>query len=271
MHRAATVAMAQSAVGADVVENARQLRAQMSDAAGAGADLVVFPEFALSGSPGEAITDLGTVDWGRLECELARLGEHAKQCGIHVAVGSVSRVESEFRNSVYVIDPSGSVFDRYDKRILSFTESARWFTPGRAPVVLSVQGIRIGIAICIEVRFPELFAAYDALNVDAVMIATNSAFAIDETLAMAQAHFYSMWVGLSHRRTTVPTEPKTVRAMVIGPDGGPVAKANPHEISLAVAELVPADARWEVPIRKARPWRRGVRTDLAARLSGLKQ
>ncbi|MFE4336056.1 nitrilase-related carbon-nitrogen hydrolase, partial [Streptomyces sp. NPDC056831] len=64
-------------------------------------------------------------------------------------------------NSLYVVSDEGALAARYDKRYLSNTELSYLYTPGTAPLVFEVDGIRFGTALCIEANFPELFEQYE--------------------------------------------------------------------------------------------------------------
>ena len=107
------------------------------------------------------------------------------------AKGSGSRV----RNSTLVFDPSGACVARYDKIHLfrfdngqeRFDES-RVLEPGTEPVLFELrardgQRWRIGLSICYDLRFPELYRIYAAQGADVLLV--PSAF----THTTGQAHW----------------------------------------------------------------------------------
>ncbi len=72
-----------------------------------------------------------------------------------------------------MIAPDGTVVTRYDKRFLSHTEVSWIYTPGTEPVVFEAGGLRFGCALCIEVSFPEIFADYERLDADCVLVSVR--------------------------------------------------------------------------------------------------
>ena len=98
----------------------------------------------------------------------------AAELEIWVALGSAHPLTQPRlpHNSVYVISDAGQLVNRYDKRRLSHTEVTRFYTAGSEPVVFDVDGYRFGIAVCVEINFPELFIEYGALGVDCLLFSS---------------------------------------------------------------------------------------------------
>lgn len=176
--RGLRVAVGQSRVELDVAANGTEIRRLMADAAHASARVVHFCEGALSAYVGPWRAELAgwDVDWVGLGDELARVQATAAELGIWVVVGTnhPRPGASLPHNSVIVIDDAGTIVDRYDKRRLSAEEAERWYAPGRDPCVVEVDGIRLGLAVCIELEHPDLFDAYAADGVDAVLVSSFS-------------------------------------------------------------------------------------------------
>ena len=82
MSSSVVVATAQSSILADVSENGRNIRALMHETHDAGANLVHFPEGALSGYVKSQIGDWQQVDWRALDSELAETAELAGELGL---------------------------------------------------------------------------------------------------------------------------------------------------------------------------------------------
>ena len=79
----------------------------------------------------------------------------ADDLGIHIIVGTVDINGSEYRNRAYLLSP-GRDRQWYDKRALYGWDEEN-FTPGSEDGVFEINGMRIGVRICFEVRFPEYF------------------------------------------------------------------------------------------------------------------
>jgi predicted amidohydrolase len=233
-------------------ESGREIRRLMRDAYAAGARLVVFPEGATC-SPHKRImstdpnavgpADWGLVEWDVLRDELDRIAGLAKELGLWTVLGSVHRLTPPNRphNSLYVLSDKGEVITRYDERMLSNTKVSFMYTPGAAPVIFEVDGVRIGLALGMEAHFPELFGEYERLDVDAVLFATAAPTEVFATEAQAHAATNSYWVGYA----------SDMCSGVISPDGEWVARTDEGPIAMAVL-----DGNVE---NLARPWRRTAR------------
>jgi predicted amidohydrolase len=246
------IATTQPAARADVHHNGRTARDLMRQAATAQARLIHFPEGFLSGYAKEQVADWDDVDWTAVRDELGRVAELAAELGIWVVLGSAHPLTPPHRphNSLYVISDRGQIVNRYDKRFCSNTEITRFYTPGFEPVVFDVDGYRFGCALCIEVNFPQLFAEYERLGVDCLLL---SAWPVDSVLylkARAHAAINCYWLSLS-----VPEQSADLmRSAIIGPDGSEVAAV---EVSSApaIAILDRHAPEFHIALDLARPWR----------------
>lgn len=152
-----------------------RVRAAMTSAAADGARVVVFPEGTLAYPHKRLLSDWSVVPWPAVTAALESIARHAAALGVWTVVGAPHRLSGAGRrphNSLYVISPSGSLVTRYDKRRLSMTEVTRLYTPGSDAVAFDVDGVRIGLALCLEMIFPELFVAYALDGVDLVVVAS---------------------------------------------------------------------------------------------------
>ncbi|HTJ73406.1 MAG TPA: carbon-nitrogen hydrolase family protein [Verrucomicrobiae bacterium] len=246
------VAVSQMPVAKDCRENSKVIQELMRKASEDGCTLIQFPEGALSGYAKEQVENWSDIDWIALEDELEAIKKAAKRFNIWVVVGSAYRLsDPEWPyNSLYVISAEGKQVARYDKRILSFTERRDWYSAGEKPVTFSVNGIKIGLALCIEIQFPEIFDAYRRSGADAVLLSAYSDNPMFGITAQAHASINTMWIGFC-----VPKNDK-VQSALIGPDG--TLEATPVE-GLAVGPIDPSADKWKIPLTKARPWRQMVR------------
>lgn len=248
------IATAQSVIGKDIRENGQRIRALMRQAAAEDARLIHFSEGALSGYAKSEIQSWSDVDWGVVEEELASIATLAMQLGIWVVLGCAHQLAPPHlpKNGLYIISDEGEIADRYDKRFLSHSEVNGWYTPGTAPIVFEVDGLRFGCVLCIEVCFPELFAEYEALDVDCMLLSTYSRDPVHGLMARAHAATNCYWLSLS-----VPAQcSDDLPTMVIGPDGGVIAEAIGSEADLILADIDRNAPRYAIALQHARPWRR---------------
>lgn len=246
------IGITQPAATVDARRNGRKARDLMRQAAGQQARLVQFPEGFLSGYAKEQIPGWDHVDWAAAGDELRQVATLAAELNLWVVLGSAHPLTPPHRphNSLYVISDKGEVVDRYDKRFCSNTEITRFYSPGFQPVVFDIDGFRFGCAICIEINFPELFAEYEQLGVDCLLMSAYPVDSVFHTKARAHASINNYWVSLS-----VPAQTAGLMASgLIGPDGSCLATAE------AGAELVVGDMDRDAPelqiaLNLARPWR----------------
>ncbi|GAB2725623.1 carbon-nitrogen hydrolase family protein [Kitasatospora kifunensis] len=247
-------------------ESGRQVRVLMREASARGARIVHFPEGAIC-FPHKLVMSVdgpqavGPADWDRcqwpvLQAELAAIAELAGELRLWTVIASVHRLTEPNRphNSLYVISDRGEVVTRYDERLLSRTKVSYLYSPGSSPVTFDVDGVRFGCLLGIEIHYPELFAEYEKLDVDCVLLSTTGVRP-GNAAAQAQGHAAanSYWVSFS-----VPTQHSaTAPSGVIAP-GGDWLERCPADGSPAVA-VVDLDDGSEAAaesVTYARPWRR---------------
>ena len=161
------VATCQFPVSGDIAGNGEWVRRQMREAAARGADLVHFPECALSGYAGKDHKTLDTLDWDLLRQETESVLSLAQELGLWVVLGSTHRLSAGHKphNALYVISPAGQIADRYDKRFCTGGD-LKHYSPGDHFVTFEVQGVKCGLLICYDIRFPELYREYCTMGVE---------------------------------------------------------------------------------------------------------
>jgi len=136
----------------NIAANRATMLGQMEDAARKGAALIVFPELALSGYlPPQEVAPLAADVRGE---ELAPLREAAARLGLGVAIGMAELDGGTRYNSLVYVNSKGGVEHVYRKLHLWDTERL-WATPGGGLGTFSAEGIRAGMWICYDTRFPE--------------------------------------------------------------------------------------------------------------------
>ncbi|MFD9596309.1 carbon-nitrogen hydrolase family protein [Kitasatospora sp. NPDC059973] len=279
MARTLRLAVAQSTVPEDPRDGeairgaGRQMRALMRQAAGAGVRLVQFPEGALvypdkhvvAGRPegGLGPANWEGAAWDVLREEAEAVAALAGELALWTVFGSIHPLTAPARphNSLYVVSDQGRLSARYDKRFLSHTELSYLYTPGTDPLVFDVDGIRFGTALCVEANFPALFAEYEALDVDCVLLSVMVDDAARTTLAQAYANLHSYWLGYA-----LPAQySATVPAGLVAPGGRWLARCpGDGRPGLAIADLDLDSTEPDIhtALHLVRPWRRLARTGL---------
>ncbi|WP_327083240.1 nitrilase-related carbon-nitrogen hydrolase, partial [Mycolicibacterium celeriflavum] len=153
------IALAQILSGTEPSENLALVDEYTRRAADAGARMVLFPEATMCrfGVPLAPVAEPLDGPWAS---EVRAIAERA---GIVVVAGMfVPSGDGRVLNTLIATGPAsdGHVDAHYEKIHLydafGFQES-KTVAPGRAPVVIDVDGVRVGLTLCYDVRFPELY------------------------------------------------------------------------------------------------------------------
>ncbi len=110
VERDVKIAAAQMACSRSIDENVGTIVNHIGRAAEDGADIVVFPELAVTGARRE---DVETASQAALDDALGRIRSEAKAKGIYAIVGMPYSVDGERKNCAVVIGDDGSVLTRY--------------------------------------------------------------------------------------------------------------------------------------------------------------
>ncbi len=195
---ASLVAALQLSPGEDRRANLDRAAALLSEAAARGARIAVLPEMFGGLLPPERWRETAEPAGGATEGFLA---SQARAKGVHVVGGSYVERSSDgrFFNTCACFDAQGRLLGRYRKMHLFWTDipgATRYdershLVAGDKQCVFEVEGLRVAVGICYDLRFPEFFRMPEGRPVDlyclgaAFMEATGRAHW--EVLARARA------------------------------------------------------------------------------------
>ncbi len=187
------VACIQVNAGNDMDANIQAAAALVCDARAAGAELVLLPE------------NVAMMEWGRQNITakampeadhraLAAFRELARETRLWLHCGSLAILLEDGRvaNRSFMLDPRGDVVAKYDKIHMfdvdlgngeSYKESAT-FAPGGAGVLAGLPWGRLGMTICYDLRFPQLYRSLAQAGAD--FLAVPAAF----TRTTGRAHWH---------------------------------------------------------------------------------
>ena len=181
------VALAQGdQVVGDLAGNARRILSACAEAGRAGAALVVTPELSLCGYPPEDLV-LRPAFLDACERELAALAAAVGRTTL--VVGFPERRDGRRHNALAVIR-DGAVRHVYRKQILpNYTvfDEQRYFSPGDAPCVFDVDGLRVGAIVCEDVWFPGPAAQARAAGAELIVVPNGSPYHTRQQAARAAA------------------------------------------------------------------------------------
>lgn len=181
--------------GVDIVENINAATVLIEKAVREGATLLALPENAFYfDAPGERHRP-------RYATNDEHPGVHAMQAlckkhGIWILIGSVALAapEDKWFNRSLLLNPAGEVAAAYDKLHLFdvtlpngeiYAESKR-ITPGNQAVLASTPWGGLGMSVCYDVRFPQLYRAL--AQAGAVLLTVPAAF----TAVTGAAHWHTL-------------------------------------------------------------------------------
>ena len=191
------VAALQMVSGIDLQGNLAQARGLLEQAAQAGAELAALPEYfcLLGRRDSDKLALRETMGDGPIQRFLAGA---ARELGLWIVGGTLPLVtDSADRvyNSTLVFSPQGECVARYDKiHLFAFDngrerfDEARTIAAGREPARFAMTARdgtlwRVGLSVCYDLRFPELYRAHARAGADLLLV--PSAFTHDT----GQAHW----------------------------------------------------------------------------------
>jgi omega-amidase len=142
-------------------KNLKKVRTMAAEARRRGSELVVFPELWGCGY----VLDRAEEYAARLDAGVfAETALIAKEQAIHILGSLLEATEAGFRNTAVLFSPDGHLLAQYSKvHLFRPMEEDRYLLPGDQAPVFDLPWGRSALAICYDLRFPELFRKY-ALN-----------------------------------------------------------------------------------------------------------
>jgi deaminated glutathione amidase len=179
----------------DPSENLVKIRKFLIQAKQDGASAVFLPEVFYSMSDGTKPTP-HLIEGKNHHYEAIRA--LAKDSGLYILGGSAAtNVDGKIMNRSYNFSPDGTEIAIYDKMNLfsvdlskhpsqTVIDESRVYTRGTKSQMVDVLGFKLGLTICFDLRFPELFRAYSAAGAN--MLSISSAF----TVPTGKAHWHTL-------------------------------------------------------------------------------
>jgi len=93
---------------------------------------------------------------------------------VHIIGGLIEKEDSLFYNTLIHIDAFGKLITSYRKiHPFSYSDENRYYTRGNKIVITEINGWKVGLSICYDLRFPELFRRYGKERVELIIIIAN--------------------------------------------------------------------------------------------------
>ncbi len=142
----------------DVRKNYQRVEEWTVEAARRGSHLVLFPELWSTGYALDRGQDLAATLNTGLFADVATLAQQNK---LSILGSTLEKRGMDIANSAVFLSPNGRVMGVYRKiHLFRLMDEDRWLQPGESPLAMDLPWGRTGIAICYDLRFPELFRKY---------------------------------------------------------------------------------------------------------------
>jgi nitrilase len=151
-------------------------------------------------------------------------------------------------NTAFVLDRDGSVIGRYRKKHPAPSEESIDTTPlnGDPFPVFEFEGVKLGVAICMDIHFPEMFRIYGLKGADLICMSTmylDYTGDMLESLEKARAIDSQAYFALSRYITRPFLAGKNMGyAKIISPDGR-IISSTAHRPGVSIAEI---DPKWRM-------------------------
>ena len=260
------IAVAQiSCVPGDAAANLHKIHEYAARAKSGGAEMIVFPEMVDTGYAMSLIPQHAS-PW--TEGAVPKLQEIARSLSMAVICGVSERDASAIYNAQVCVDPSGEIIAKYRKTHL-FTppplEEHKCFSPGTALTTFAFQDFRLGLSICYDLRFPEVYRTLAVTN-DVNVFVVSSAWPFPrvehfQTLCLARAIENQSYVVVANRVGTDQGVTFCGSSAIIDPYGVALATASTDQEELLQAEI---SLKRVIAVRREMPVFKDRRPDLYA-------
>lgn len=157
----------------EVEHNVQRIEQRAREAAGRGAQLVVFPECAVTGYCFESLDEAMQFAQPIPGPTVERLAAVCRELSIFVVCGLLERDGQRLFNACVLVGPAGLV-GSYRKVHLPYLGVDRFATPGDRPFQVYEAGpVRLGMNICYDGAFPEAARVLALEGADLIVLPTN--------------------------------------------------------------------------------------------------
>lgn len=240
-------------------QNRIRAEQKIRQAAAAGAEVVVLPEMWTTGYCLDRIAQVADRSGRPTGDLMSRLATELK---IHLYDGSVADLgpDGGVRNTSRAYGPDGSLLGTYSKvHLVPMMDEPKYLAPGEAVSTCELAGVKAGMAICYDLRFPELFRQMALAGAHILVIPAewpSQRLHHWRTLLQARAIENQCYVLACNRVGADPNNQFPGHSLIIDPWGQILAEGGDGE-EILTASIEPAqvaDIRQRIPVfRDRRP------------------
>ncbi|HUU29896.1 MAG TPA: carbon-nitrogen hydrolase family protein [archaeon] len=225
------VGCAQIGVTDSVQANLEKIIAYIHKADSQGVKILLFPETALSGYRPFHYKDKPFPAKEVLEEGLERVCRQARETGLILVLGTTAYEEDGLYNIVYFIDGQGEIRASYSK---AHGTGGKYFKAGKTLSTFEFGGMKFGMEICYDARFPEAWRIQALEGADVIFHVSHAAGGDSWKIPVWEAHLRSraaengIWVVSCNAAGPI----QAGKSYIIDPDGLLVAESNQEKEEL---------------------------------------
>lgn len=212
----------------------------LSQAHQQGAKVAVLPELFPSG--------YRFADAAFTPSVLARLEQFCAQTGLSVVAGVLEPAGQRHANRAKVVGPAGVQASYTKTHLIPAFGEPETMIPGQELVTLELEGFKVGLAICFDLRFPELFRVYALQGVNLFLIPSawpkSRSYAWELFCKSRAAENQAYLVAVNHAE-----DPFGAASLAIDPLGQELQRVESEGVGLVELDpAFPARLRQEFPV-----------------------
>lgn len=240
----------------DPIANFMTVTHMTEEAKRRGSEAVIFPELW---STGYDLTHAARYASSLTTGLFADLSALAARTGIHLLGSTLSVLgENKFGNTLTVFSPAGTLLANYSKtHLFRLMDEHLYLTAGNKPTLVDLPFSRAGLAVCYDLRFPELFRGYALAGADMIFLPSewpHPRLSHWQTLVRARAIENQLFMVAVNRVGRDPGNEFFGHSLVVDPWGEVLAEGGEGEelITVAVDQAKVQEARRRIPILQDR-------------------
>lgn len=227
-------------VTGNITLNFQKIKSAILQAAEEGVRILSFPECSLTGYPPYDFDNSSQIDFQQVVSCYDELDILAQKHAMYIIIGTVVRENDGYYNSAIVFTPMLKRYI-YQKRALWGWDRDN-FQQGKQTDIFVVDGIKIGIRICFEVRFPEYFRELyrEKTNLNIILFYDRSEKNDIGRYDLIKAHIRTRAVeNVCHTLSVNTAGPyQTAPTGIYDRSGKPLKELNRNQTELLVCDLV---------------------------------
>lgn len=243
---------------ADITQNCEAILRGMQAAARKKVRLLALPECALSGYLGVDLDAATEIDRAALAAATKQIAAEAKRHKMYVALGTTTFAKEKVYNTLRLLGADGRGKSIYHKRGM-YQDDRRHYTPGDKLGICTLDGIRTGLRLCFDFRFPEYFRELLYARARLAVMGFCMVGKTAKKLPIARAHLMSraaengLWILAANNCRGVQNCP----TCLVDPTGEIIAEADTRKETLltgtvAIEPLTPLQANIVKEARRLR-------------------